>query len=310
MMKTTLEMLPTPPPREAGWPWAVETPAPPPTMPGGARWPRITVVTPSFNQARFVEQTIRSVLLQNYPDLEYIVVDGGSTDGSVEVIRKYEGHLAHWESEPDRGQSHAINKGFARATGEILCWLNSDDYFLPGALRTVAETLAEGMGHYALVGHCLVHHPDGTREKVEGRYDGIQSLLEFWKGYRMHQPSIFWRREVFERVGYLDEGLHYTMDYDYWVRVAREFEFVNVDRTLSCATYHGEAKTGDGFVRYYEELMARGPLYWPPAPSARRFLMRLSMLAHMKVLRRLRRLRALASYYPRRAWAILAEGRG
>jgi glycosyltransferase involved in cell wall biosynthesis len=242
----------------------------------------VSVVTPSYNQARFVEQTIRSVLLQGYPDLEYIVIDGGSTDGSVEVIRKYERHLAHWESGRDRGQSHAINKGFARATGEVMCWLNSDDYYLPGTLRAVAEALFEGAGAAAVVGHCVQVYADGSPPlRGRGGFESLERLLEFWKGYRMHQPSIFWRREVFERVGYLDESLHLTMDFDYWVRVARHFEFKNLDRDLACATYHEEAKTGDGFAAYTGELRRRAHLYWPSPLSPAHWRLRASMFKHL-----------------------------
>ncbi len=257
--------LPDPPADRSGWPWTAEETA---AAGGGAQssgaWPRVSVVTPSFNQGRFIEQTIRSVLSQNYPNLEYIVIDGGSTDESVGVIRKYEKFLAHWESEPDRGQSHAINKGFARSTGEIMCWLNSDDYFLPGALRAVAETLAAGSGNFAAVGHCYVVFANGKPPvKGVGRYEGVERLLAYWKGYRMPQSSVFWRREVFERVGYLDEGQHYIMDFDYWVRIARHYEFANIDRALSCATYHDAAKTGDDFVRYKRELRRNATRYWP-----------------------------------------------
>ena len=252
----------------------------PASMPGGGSWPRITVVTPSYNQGRFLEQTIRSVLLQGYPDLEYIVIDGGSTDESAEVINKYERHLAHWVSEPDRGQSHAVNKGFAQATGQIMCWLNSDDFYLPGALQTVAESLADSRSH-AVVGHVLKVYEDGRpAEKLEGRYEGLVRLLQFWKGYRMHQSSIFWRREVFEQTGFLDESQHYIMDFDYWVRIARRFDFTNVDQILSGATYHRHAKTGDDYARYHRELRKQAPRFWGSALSATYWRLWLSMSMH------------------------------
>src|SRR5215208_3830464 len=161
-------------------------------------WPRISIVTPSLNQAQFLEQTIRSVLLQGYPNLEYIVMDGGSRDGSLAVIQKYARHLAHWDSRPDRGQGHAINKGWRLSTGQILCWLNSDDFYLPGTLQVVAEALAGGTGAFAVAGHSMTVHADGSPpRKSVGRFEGLERLLQFWKGYQMHQPSIFWRREVF-----------------------------------------------------------------------------------------------------------------
>ena len=281
-MTKTIEALPAPPDGRTGWPWTKAAPPLPPAMPDGRPWPRITVVTPSYNQAQYVEQTIRSVLLQGYPALEYIVMDGGSTDGSADIIRRYEQHLAHWESAGDRGQSHAINKGFARATGEVLCWLNSDDFFLPGTLRVVAEHLAEGTGVFAVVGHVVQVYADGRPpHRGVGRFEGLERLLQFWKGYQMHQPSIFWRREVFEKVGYLDESQHLIMDFDYWVRIARHFEFKNIDRDLSCATYHEEAKTGDGFRAYHEELRRRAPRYWPSPFTPAHWRLRASMYRHL-----------------------------
>lgn len=274
--------LPAPPPGREGWPWTDAPPAPPAAMPSGRAWPRVSVVTPSYNQGRFIEQTIRSVLLQGYPDLEYIVMDGGSTDESVEVIRRYEPFLAHWESGRDRGQSHAINKGFARATGDVLCWLNSDDFYLPGTLGAVAEALFEGEGAPAVVGHCVQVYADGRPpHRGFGRFEGRERMLQFWKGYQMHQPSIFWRREVFERVGYLDESLHLTMDFDYWARMAEHFEFRNLDRDLSCATYHEEAKTGDGFAAYHQELRSRARAYWPSPLSPAHWRLRASMFRHL-----------------------------
>src|SRR5437588_6081454 len=137
----TLAKLPSPLTDKTGWPWTIETPPLPVVRPDGSCWPRISIVTPSYNQGQFIEETIRSVLLQGYPDLEYIIIDGGSQDESVEIIKKYEPWLTYWVSEQDRGQSHAINKGFDRSTGLILGWLNSDDVLLPNALATVAVAM-------------------------------------------------------------------------------------------------------------------------------------------------------------------------
>ncbi len=254
--------------RNAGWPWSEESVsglAALPVLLDGKALPRISVITPSYNQGQFLERTIRSVLMQGYPNLEYIIVDGGSSDGSVEIIRKYEKHLAYWQSEPDRGQSHAINKGLKISTGKIICWLNSDDYYLPDTLKTVAESLADGTGVFALVGHCLKVFTDGRPPKLEkGEYKDRRSLLKFWNGYTMPQSSIFWRREVFDRVGLLNEDEHYIMDFDYWARISTHVEFRNIDCTLSCATYHDQAKTGDNFAVYHEHLRRRASKYWGP----------------------------------------------
>src|SRR5437870_1420981 len=134
----TLNELPSPPPDKTGWPWTAETPPLPPARPDGSAWPRISIVTPSYNQGQFIEETIRSVLLQGYPDLEYTIIDGGSTDQSIEIIKKHEPWLTYWVSEQDRGQAHAINKGLSRSTGEIFQWINSDDVLLSGALFELA----------------------------------------------------------------------------------------------------------------------------------------------------------------------------
>jgi len=278
---TRLADLPAAPEGKTGWPWTEET-APAIAWPhAGGKWPRISVVTPSFNQGEFIEQTIRSVLLQGYPDLEYIIVDGGSTDESVSVIEKYARHLSFWVSRPDRGQSHAINDGFRKATGEIMCWLNSDDFYMPGTLRVVAETLARKGGNVALVGHALRFHADGRPPyKLEGRYDDLRRLLRFWEGYEMHQPSVFWRREVFEKVGYLDEAQHLILDFDYWVRIARHFAFVNVDRILSGTNYHAKAKTGDDYRKFHEELRRQSSRYWGSPLSPAYWRLKASMIEH------------------------------
>ena len=255
--------------------------ATPSSLEPGRTWPRISVITPSYNQAEFLERTIRSVLSQDYPDLEYIVVDGGSTDGSVEIIKRYADRLAYWVSEPDRGQSHAINKGLQRATGSILGWLNSDDYYLPGALRVVGETLADNSETFALVGHCRRVYASGSEANLlEGRFEGRLRLLQFWKDYRMPQSSIFWRREVLDQVGLLDESQHYIMDFDYWARIAEHFDFANVDSVFSCATYHEAAKTGDNYERYEDELGLHARRYWGSRWSPRYWYLATSMFRH------------------------------
>jgi glycosyltransferase involved in cell wall biosynthesis len=277
-----LRMLPEAPPGRGGWPWTEGSAPLPPRMPDGGSWPRISVVTPSFNQAEFLEQTIRSVLLQGYPELEYIVVDGGSTDGSIAIIKRYADRLAYWVSEPDRGQSHAINKGLRRATGSVLGWLNSDDYYVPSALRTVGETLADGSETFALVGHCRRVYADGSGANLlEGRFESRFRMLQFWKGYRMPQSSVFWRREVLERVGFLDESQDYIMDFDYWARVADKFDFANVDAVLSCATYHEAAKTGDNYERYADELRKHARRYWGSRFSPGYWYLAASMSRHL-----------------------------
>ena len=276
--------LPSPPAGKTGWPWEFEEEMPNAEVESGQQLPKISVVTPSYNQVAFIEQTIRSVLLQDYPDLEYIIVDGGSSDGSVEVIRKYEKWLAYWVSEKDRGQSHAINKGFARTTGEILCWLNSDDYYAPDTLRTVAELLTKETGNVALVGHAIVVFQDGRGPVFcKGEFINRRRLLEFWKGYRMHQASIFWRREVFDKVGMLREDLHLTMDFDYWARIARHYQFLNVDQVLSFCNQHPAAKTSDNCVKAHQVLREQRRSYWGSKWSLEYWALEASSLKYLVV---------------------------
>lgn len=309
MQGPSFSELPPPPDDRSGWPWRAAAAAEQSSLAAPRVWPRISIITPSYNQGRFLEQTLRSVLLQGYPDLEYIVIDGGSTDDSVGIIRRYDRWLTHWVSEKDRGQSHAINKGFAQATGQVLCWLNSDDYYLPGALHTVGSMLADETGHHALVGHCLRVHDDGEPPcLLHGHYPGRRRLLEFWDGYQMHQPSIFWRREVLRKVGWLDESLHLIMDFDYWVRIARHYEFVNLDRTLSCTNYHPAAKTGgDSYAGYYHTLRKYSRRYWGPLWSRERWELEAAMCEHffagplrLKVYEQRKRLRRLGRRF--RQW--------
>ncbi|HEY9770414.1 MAG TPA: glycosyltransferase family 2 protein [Coleofasciculaceae cyanobacterium] len=241
----TLEDLPAPPPDKIGWPWTEASQLLPPNMPDGQPWPLISIITPSYNQSRFLEKTIRSVLLQSYPNLEYIVIDGGSSDRSVDIIKKYESYLTYWVSEKDKGQAHAINKGFDRATGKIFAWLNSDDIYLPEALSLVAERFNQEDNHTgALVG--IGHKVDETGKIVytppRGPELNFQSFLNWHKSHFM-QPSCFFTREAWELCGLLDESLNYCMDVDLWLKISQKFFFKKLDTVLSHATVHQEAKT-------------------------------------------------------------------
>lgn len=213
--------------------------------PGGA-WPGVSLVTPSFNQGQFLEDTILSVLNQGYPDLEYMVIDGGSTDDSPEVIRRYADRLAYWESTPDRGQSHAINKGWRRATGKYLWWLNSDDLLMPGSLVAAVRFL-ETHPDVDLV------YGDVVRVDAAGRWVDYYPYRDFdFAGFvlRRHdlaQPGSLMRRDVVQRIGILDEGLHFLMDLDYWRRLAiAGGRIVHLPQPLSLFRTYDEAKTHAG----------------------------------------------------------------
>lgn len=202
--------------------------------------PTVTVVTPSYNQGRFIRETVESVLSQDYPRVEYLVIDGGSTDETLAILRDYESRLV-WVSEADRGQSSAINKGWRRGRGEIVAWLNSDDTYLPGAISTAVSYLSQHPEVGALYG-------EGYRIDEEGRVldrcptlpFSIESLKETCF---ICQPTAFLRRRVVEEVGYLDESLHFSIDYDLWIRLARVTRFACVPAYLAAARVHRETKT-------------------------------------------------------------------
>ncbi len=182
--------------------------------------PLVSVITPSYNQARFLEATIRSVLEQDYPRIEYFILDGGSTDGSLDIIKKYAPRLAGWVSEKDEGQTDAINKGFARATGEILAWLNSDDTYEPGAVREAVEFL-RGRPEVGMVyGEANYIDENG---RVIGRFPAAQTdYTRLRRGYvHIPQQASFWRADLWKKIGPLDPSFYFAMDYDLWVRLAR-----------------------------------------------------------------------------------------
>ncbi|MDT8390961.1 MAG: glycosyltransferase family 2 protein [Lentisphaeria bacterium] len=223
--------------------------------------PKITIVTPSYNQGAFLERTIQSVLGQNYLNLEYIIIDGGSADNSVDIIRKYESHLAYWVSESDNGQSEAINKGLKRATGDIIAWLNSDDWYEPGVLKRVSEEIDLGQDRYVVMGDVRMLYPDGSERLFIQPDIKFNRLLHHNKLYQLggktghpSQPSIFWHRSVMEAVGFLDEDLHKAMDTDYWLRMLQAgFSFNRIPEVWSNYPIHEASKSGQGWEAFFDE---------------------------------------------------------
>ena len=242
----TLAELPPPPPEMTGWPWTVETPPVPPVRPDGSAWPRISIVTPSYNQGQFIEETIRSILLQGYPDLEYIIIDGGSTDQSVEIIRKYEPWLTYWVSEKDRGQSHAINKGFERASGEIGGYINSDDFYLPVALSAVAVSFTRLRWDLFIGCSDFRYAPRYRWLRRSWWLQRMRSLpLPFLIGsnrYGVSQEFTLWNLKRFGTQGF-DESLHFCLDVDWYCRIARGAKIALSSRRIGYFRHHSHSKT-------------------------------------------------------------------
>jgi GT2 family glycosyltransferase len=200
----------------------------------------VSIVTPSYNQALYLEQTIQSVLEQDYPRIEYIVVDGASADNSFEIIKKYNDRLAYWISEKDSGQAEAINKGFARAKGEILAWLNSDDYYLPDTTSAVTKCFDENPEVVMLYGDMLAVNGEGqTINVLKYRQLSLQDLLCF---QIVGQPSVFFRRSALEKTGLLDTSFHFMLDHHLWIRLAQQGRILHVSQVWSAARYHPQAK--------------------------------------------------------------------
>ena len=216
--------------------------------------PKVSIVTPSFNQAPFLEQTLRSVLEQDYPNLEYIVIDGGSTDGSANIIRKYADQLAYWQSQPDQGQTDAINQGFAHATGEILAWLNSDDLLLPGAVSAAVRALEEHPEAAMVYGDALLINAQG---KTIGKFPAAQTdLRKLRRGYvHIPQQASFFRAELWRKVGPLDVSFYFAMDYDLWVRLAALAPLVYVPQLWAAFRLHGEGKSIAADDRCWPEML-------------------------------------------------------
>jgi glycosyltransferase involved in cell wall biosynthesis len=217
----------------------------PPDLSTGRTRPRISVVTPSFNQAAYLERTIHSILSQNYPDLEYVVIDGGSTDGSAEIIQKHSRRLAYWISEPDGGQADAINKGFRRATGDLVVWINSDDLLLPNALNIIAE--AYGQHPDKILLGDVINFVDGQRigSRVRQRDVSIENFISVWKIYDFwHQPGTFVPRNLLGEYPYLDCSMHFYFDGDWLCRLLEAGHQVHyIGEAVAAFRLHPQSKT-------------------------------------------------------------------
>jgi len=217
--------------------------------------PLFSIITPSFNQAKYLRRTIESVLNQDFTDFEYIIIDGGSTDGSQAIIQDYESRLSYWESMPDKGQTDAINKGFSRARGKYLAWLNSDDVYRPNALKEAADYLEQHPETGLVYGDCDFID---AQDQVIGHFPAAQTdYKRLRRGYvHVPQQSSFFRAELWKKVGPLDPTFYFAMDYDLWVRLAKEAHLVYLPGHVWAGfRLHGEAKTIEADARCWPEML-------------------------------------------------------
>ena len=254
-----LSQLPTPAPDKTGWPWTDESRSLNDIAPDGKQWPRVSIITPSFNQAQYIEETIRSVILQGYPNLEYLIFDGGSKDGSVEIIKNYSPWIDYWVSEPDGGQSNAINEGLKLASGQLVTWINSDDLLCKNALVEQASRY-EGSDNIIYVGKCTYIDAAGNfLSEHTGSVHCIEDLVrvgDFWRrGNQIVQPEVLFPRALALSVGGLNPRNHLTMDYEFWGRLllaGGRFEYTEIP--FGVFREHANQKTQDN-VRATESLL-------------------------------------------------------
>jgi glycosyltransferase involved in cell wall biosynthesis len=278
--------LPPPPPDKKGWPWTIGATAIARKTLSEEQWPRLSIVTPSYNQGAYLEAAIRSVLLQGYPNLEYIIIDGGSSDESLAIIKKYEKYLAYWVSEKDAGHANALNKGFSQSTGEVMAWINSDDFYLPNAFRAVAEIMrsfpeVEWLTS-AYQGWCqggeqvfYTYAPGFSRRFFEaGGYMGFP-FSTAW----IQQESTFWRRRLWEKAGNrINESVSLAIDFELWSRFFQLAPLVTVETMLGCFRKHGAQRSRKQAAVYRREAMEAIALDFPLLVSAAVGLYRLTGL--------------------------------
>ena len=211
----------------------------------------VSIVTPSFNQAQYLEQTLRSVLEQDHPSIEYIVIDGASTDGSVDVIKKYEERLAYWVSEKDSGQADAINKGLARATGDIVAWINSDDFYFPGAVTSAVKAFATHSEAGMVYGNTAAVDKNGEAIYFPKYAQwSLQDLLTF---NIIGQPAVFMRRDILLKAGFLDPSFHFLLDHQLWIRMAARAPMVYIPEKWAAGRFHESAKNVAQAANFGEE---------------------------------------------------------
>jgi len=214
--------------------------------------PLISIITPSYNSVKFIEQTILSVKEQGYPFFEHIIIDGNSEDGTIDILKKYN-HLK-WISESDNGQSEAINKGIKIAEGEIVCWLNSDDLFIDGALANVANFFLKNPEACILTGNLLII--DENNEHLRKSKAEEKTLFSLLKGSSsILQPSTFFKKDVFEKIGFLNPGFHYAFDYEFWLRITKRYKIYVINEDLACFRIHELSKTGRSQWRFIPEIL-------------------------------------------------------
>lgn len=270
--KFSVRTMPPPPPDRYGWPWTI---VPHVTDSEGGNFPKFSIVIPSYNQGQYIEETLRSILLQDYPNLEIHVVDGGSTDNTMEIVRKYEAWLSSWVSEKDKGQSDAINKGFARCSGEIFTWLCSDDLLTNGALKAVASIFTETPEVDVVAGACLLQYDDepersGIKQVDRKDWEQAPFIGVIW------QPSCFFRRRLIGRENLVMNDLHYCMDRELWTYLwSRGTKWAWPEQCLSIFRFTGLNKSVVGGQKIIDEVETIYRSYFKKSALLPRFIRRL-----------------------------------